>query len=101
MRLRDYFFDTRLQVGLQAQIAPALQHGLVSMRNAAGEMLRFGLVVNYPDRLVNHCTTAIEEVFNQIDKFGGIPVQLEIKLNNIRRVYAYGNSKPILTEPIT
>lgn len=100
MRLQDMIFDTRIQVGLQAQIAPERQHGLVSMRNEQGVLVEFGLVVDKPERLLKHDPDVIDEVFTQMLAFGPNPVNLEIKLNKERRVYAYGQTVPLLIQPM-
>lgn len=102
------FFNHLVQVGLHPQPTPSeerdkapllKQQGFVHLRQVSdGEVRCYGLVVDKPKKLIKPRPETIKDMFQQFVKLGFYPLNLEIQVDGVRRVYHYGKETPVLQQ---
>ncbi len=93
-------FIPSVQVGINPFMAKDQRHGVAWVEAEDGGVVPQGFMVDKPERLLNPTQTVIDDMFKQITRMGMQPAHLEIILNNRRRVYKYGERRPILVQTL-
>jgi hypothetical protein len=102
-------FYPAIQIGLcPVMPAPGIneqaivnQHGFITFMKTGGGVDTHGLVVDRPQRLNSPTDSCVNDIFKQAgNMMGAHPVNLEIRVNGIRRVYQFGTSKPVIVQKL-
>ena len=94
------FFTLNVRIGISKDIGKGKRHGIAWVQCPMGGIVPYPFIVDGPDVLRRANMFTINSIFNQLNRMGFFPKNLEIVIEGKRIVFKAGKIRPVLIQRI-